>query len=130
MQTKAKTAAAPEPNGKVLRPPAEVQYADELNALVQAEKDPRPLQLPKSKKLAVIDVDEAAINRYIPLTEDRIVYAAGLHKLVVGLTAKGILERWDLQTREKELTRPVPGARTCTGSSWVRRRTGPYDTSR
>jgi MoxR-like ATPase len=42
MKTKAKPAAAPEPNGKALRPPTEVQYAEELSALAQADKDPRP----------------------------------------------------------------------------------------
>ena len=68
------------------------------------------LHLPKLKKLAIFDVNEAKITRYVPLTEDKVVYAAGLEKLVVGLTAKGILERWDLQTGEKELTRSSPGA--------------------
>ncbi len=66
--------------------------------------------LPKLKKLAVFDVNAAAIVRYLPLTEDKIVYAAGLEKVVVGLTARGVLERWDLATGEKELTRTVPSA--------------------
>ena len=67
-------------------------------------------QLPKLKKLAVFDVNTAAIIRYLPLTEDKIVFAAGLEKMVVGLTAKGVLERWDLATGEKELTRTLPNA--------------------
>ncbi len=65
-------------------------------------------QLPKLKKLAVFDVNEAAIVRYIPLTEDKVVFAAGLEKVVVGLTAKGVLERWDLNTGDKEFSRQVP----------------------
>ena len=68
------------------------------------------LHLPKLKKLAVFDVNEAAIVRYIPLTEDKIVFAAGLEKVVIGLTTKGILERWDLETGKKEQTRPAPSA--------------------
>jgi hypothetical protein len=66
------------------------------------------LHLPKLKKLAVFDLNEAAIARYIPLTDDNVVFAAGLEKIVVGVTSKGILERWNLQTGEKELTRPMP----------------------
>jgi hypothetical protein len=67
------------------------------------------LHLPKLKKLAVFDVNEAAITRYIPLAEDKIFYGAGLEKLVVGLATKGTIERWDLSTGEKELTRAMPG---------------------
>ncbi len=72
------------------------------------------LCLPKLKKLAIFDVNEAKIARYIPLSDDKVVYAAGLDKLVIGLTEKGILERWNLQTGEKELTRPAPGGADVT----------------
>jgi hypothetical protein len=67
------------------------------------------LHLPKLKKLAVFDVNEAAIARYIPVAEEKIAFAAGMEKLVIGLTPKGLVERWDLQTGEKEMTRPAPG---------------------
>jgi hypothetical protein len=67
------------------------------------------LHLPKLNKLAIFDVNEAAIVRYIPLAEDKIVYTTGLEKVVIGLPKKGALEVWDLATGEKELTRPVPG---------------------
>src|SRR5262249_44242433 len=67
------------------------------------------LHLPKLKKLAVFDVTQTTIVRYIPLTEDKVVFAAGLDKLVIGLTTKGQLERWDLASGEKELTRSAPG---------------------
>jgi S1-C subfamily serine protease len=66
------------------------------------------LNLPKLKKLAIFDVNEAAITHYIPLTDHKVVFAAGLEKVVLGVTAKGILERWDLQTGEKEISRPMP----------------------
>jgi MoxR-like ATPase len=42
MKTKAKAPVVPDTNGKVLRPPAEVQYAAELEALAKADSDPRP----------------------------------------------------------------------------------------
>jgi serine/threonine protein kinase len=68
------------------------------------------LQLPKMKKLAIFDVSEASIVRYIPLGEDKVIYAAGLDKVVVGLCTKGILERWDLSTGQKEQTLALPFA--------------------
>lgn len=66
--------------------------------------------LPKLKKLAVFDVTEARIVHYIPVAEDKFVFAAGLQKLVIGLTSKGLLERWNLLTGEKELSRAIPNA--------------------
>jgi hypothetical protein len=66
------------------------------------------LNLPKMKKLAVFDVNQSAIVRYIPLTDEQVVYAAGLKKIVIGVTAKGILERWDINTGQKEIVRPMP----------------------
>ncbi len=62
------------------------------------------LHLPRLKKLAVFDVTEARIARYIPLAEDRVFYGAGLRHVVVGLPEKALLERWNLDTGEKEQT--------------------------
>jgi hypothetical protein len=56
----------------------------------------------KLRKLAIFDVNEARVTGYIPLTEDRILFGAGLEKVVVGLPAKGVLERWNLSTLERE----------------------------
>jgi hypothetical protein len=72
------------------------------------------LHLPKLKKLAIFDVNEASIVRYIPLAEDKVVYAAGLDKIVVGLTAKGVIESWDLNTGEKIASRALAGAAEVT----------------
>ncbi len=66
------------------------------------------LNLPKLKKLAIFDVTEATIVRYIPLTEDKVVCAAGLDKVVVGLCKKGVLESWDLATGEKVASSALP----------------------
>ena len=60
--------------------------------------------LPKLKKLAIFDVNEAKITKYIPLTEDKVSFAAGLDALVIGLPKKGVLERWSLTTFEREAT--------------------------
>ncbi|MCI0702019.1 MAG: trypsin-like peptidase domain-containing protein [Planctomycetia bacterium] len=59
-------------------------------------------QLPKLKKLAVFDVSEARITNYIPLAEEKAVFAAGLDAVIVGLPGAGRLERWSLTTFERE----------------------------
>jgi S1-C subfamily serine protease len=60
--------------------------------------------LPRLRKLAVFDVNEARVTHYIPLAEDRVRFAAGLDKLVIGLSGKGAVERWSLSTFEREMT--------------------------
>lgn len=60
--------------------------------------------MPKLKKLAIFDVNEAKVTKYIPLTEDGIVYAAGLDCVVISLKKAGKLERWSLTTFELEKT--------------------------
>src|SRR5262249_10724855 len=64
--------------------------------------------LPKARKLAVFDVSEARIIKYLPLTEDKIFFAAGLEKLVVALPAKGVIERWSLTSFEREVAIAAP----------------------
>jgi hypothetical protein len=65
------------------------------------------VHLPRLKRLAVFDVNEGRITRHIPTTQDKVFFAAGLEKLVVGLHGKNVLERWDLATGEKEQTAGV-----------------------
>lgn len=64
--------------------------------------------IPKLKKLAVFDVNEARVTKYIPLAEDDITYAAGLDCVVIGLKKAGKLERWSLTTFELEKSAPPP----------------------
>ena len=51
------------------------------------------LQIPKLKKLAVFDVSEAKVTKYIPLAEENAVFAAGLDAVIVGLPRGG---RWSV----------------------------------
>jgi hypothetical protein len=62
------------------------------------------LHLPALRKLAIFDVSDASISGYIPVDDDSVRFAAGQEKLVVGLPDKGVLQRWDLKTRERELS--------------------------
>ena len=48
--------------------------------------------LPKLKKLAIFDISESRITKYIPLTEDDVTFAAGLDSVVIGLKKAGKLE--------------------------------------
>ncbi len=59
-------------------------------------------RMPKLKKLAIFDVSEAKVTNYIPLAEEKAVFAAGLDAVIVGLPSAGRLERWSLITFERE----------------------------
>ena len=64
--------------------------------------------MPKLKKLAIFDISEAKVTKYIPLTEESITFAAGLDCVVIALKKAGKLERWSLTTFELEKTAPSP----------------------
>src|SRR6185436_3206101 len=66
------------------------------------------LHLSQLRQLAVLDVSEARIVKYLPLASDDIAYAAGADKLVVLLRDKKILQRWSLTTLERDLAVPFP----------------------
>jgi len=65
-------------------------------------------RMPKLKKLAVFDVNEARVTKYIPLTETDITFTAGLNCIVIGLKKSGKLERWSLTTFELEKSADPP----------------------
>jgi hypothetical protein len=67
------------------------------------------LHLPQQRKLALFDANEGRVVHYFPVPEDRIAFAAGARKLMVGLPGAGAVQRWDLFTREREVTAPLPG---------------------
>ncbi len=64
--------------------------------------------MPKLKKLAVFDVTEARVTKYIPLAEEDITYTAGLDCIIIGLKKAGKLERWSLTTFELEKSATPP----------------------
>jgi len=69
------------------------------------------LHLPAQRQLAVFDVNEAKVVKYLPVAEDNPKFAAGAEKLVVYLPGANVLQRWDLATLEREVTvtNPVSG---------------------
>lgn len=66
------------------------------------------LHLPELRQLAVFDVVTGKIIGRIDLTEDAVLFAAGLAKLIVVLPNLKKIERWDLKTQEREASRTIP----------------------
>lgn len=66
------------------------------------------LHLKRPNKLAVFDVAEAKVVRYLPAPAGDFLFAASAEKLVVVVPGKKLLERWDLRTFEKERSVPLP----------------------
>src|SRR5205085_1802450 len=65
------------------------------------------LHLADVKQLAVFDVNQAKIVGYIPVPEKQVVFTAGLNKVFVAYPELHLLQRWDLFTRQKEVTVPL-----------------------
>jgi predicted Zn finger-like uncharacterized protein len=66
------------------------------------------LRLPSLRKIALFDVNEAKVVHYFPCAEDNLPFAAGMTKLVMVSPGSNTIQRWDLLTREKELTVALP----------------------
>jgi predicted Zn finger-like uncharacterized protein len=66
------------------------------------------LHLPRERKLAVFDANEAKVVKYLPLAEDSVSFAAGLEQLIIAYPGSNVLQRWNLNTFEKEATVPCP----------------------
>src|SRR5262249_33935964 len=93
-------------------------------APLKADKEERPLPsivervcvggggrflifLARDRKLAVFDVNEAKVVKYLPVAEDDALIAACVDKLFVVLPTANVIQRYSLATFEKELTAPV-----------------------
>jgi hypothetical protein len=66
------------------------------------------LHLPKERKLAVFDVNLAKVVGHIPMEEDSAKFAAGLEDVVIVLPRAGTIERWNLQTLERDVVTTLP----------------------
>jgi hypothetical protein len=60
--------------------------------------------LPSVRQIAVFDVNQAKVIKYIAMPSDDVVFTAGAEKLVVYLQEKKIIKRYSLETFEAELT--------------------------
>jgi hypothetical protein len=66
------------------------------------------LHLPKLRQLAVFDVNQAKVVKYLPVASDNVQIAAGMTKLVLVYPDTKIVQRWNLLTYERELTSTLP----------------------
>jgi hypothetical protein len=66
------------------------------------------LHLPRERKLAVFDVTEARVVKYVSVPEDNVKFAADLDRLFVACPTANTLQRWSLTTFEREVTVPCP----------------------
>ena len=77
------------------------------------------------RKLAIFDVAQAKITRYLPLGSEDILYAAGSEKLVVVLRDQNVIQRYDLATLQKELTVSAPETEPADGLAMGHASAGP-----
>ncbi|MFO0965202.1 MAG: hypothetical protein U0793_06410 [Gemmataceae bacterium] len=64
--------------------------------------------LPRLESLAVFDVNEARIVKYLPAPSGDVLLAAGLEKLVIVEPASARIERWSLKTFKREAIGHIP----------------------
>jgi len=66
--------------------------------------------LKKLQQIAIFDVNQAKIVKYVHLTSDNVCYAAGAGRMIVAAPDQGVLQRWNLRMFEKDLTVALPTA--------------------
>lgn len=66
------------------------------------------LHLSDKRQLAIFDVTEAKVVKYLPLAADNAKFAAGMNKLIVAYPDTHTLARYDLTTFEKEDSQKCP----------------------
>jgi predicted Zn finger-like uncharacterized protein len=73
------------------------------------------LLLPDAKQVAVFDVNQAKVARYLPLASGTAHIAAGMNKLMVAYPDTEVVVRYDLTTFEKDVTARLPFQGTVKG---------------
>ncbi len=66
------------------------------------------LHIADKRLLAVFDVNEAKVAKFLPLSADTVRFAAGMNKLIVAYPDQNILDRYDLTSFQKEGSGPCP----------------------
>ena len=62
----------------------------------------------QNPQLAIYDVNAAKVTRYLSLGSDNALIAGGLDKLIVVAPGESLIERWSLQSFEKETAQRLP----------------------
>ncbi len=79
------------------------------------------VSLPDIRKIAIFDVNEAKVVKYLPMAEADAMLAAGMEKLFVCLPGANVVQRWSLRTFEREVTvaSPVVGNLKAACMGWA-----------
>jgi len=71
------------------------------------------MRIKQLMRIAVFDVAQGKVTKYLPLAEGDALIAGGMQKLVILLPGEHLIQRWNLQTFELEMSVPF----TSTASS-------------
>ena len=66
------------------------------------------IHLEREQQLAIFDTSLAKIAGYIALDESDVLYAAGMDDILIAFNDTKIIQRWDLKTRKRKLSRSYP----------------------
>lgn len=66
------------------------------------------LVIPSLKQVAVFDVQQAKIVKYLPQAEDTVKVAAGIDRAILYYPDSQIVHRWNLNTFEREVSNRLP----------------------
>ena len=94
------------PSSKRRQPPADVSRNDPECG--PWRRRPIPRGTAKLRQVAIFDVCEAKVVKYLPVAGDNAVIAAGMTKLVMAFPDTKIIQRGNSPTYEKELTTTLP----------------------
>ncbi len=99
---------------ELIRPP---QLADDLVTVELGSKAAKTctggtgryliFHLKEEKKLAIFDASAARVVKEIAAPDDGVLIAASFEKLMVLLPGQKLMQRWDLETLEREKTVPL-----------------------
>lgn len=68
------------------------------------------LHLTSLRQLAIFDICQARVVKYLPMASDDISFTGGGDRIIVSLRDKKLLQRWNLATFERELAISAPTA--------------------
>jgi len=83
--------------------------------------------LPTLKQIAVVDLSQAKVAKYLPAASEKVLIAAGMDKLLVVYPGTNVTQRWSLTSFEKEATGTIAPAAglTVTGIAMGSASNGP-----
>lgn len=82
-------------------------------------------RIPTAGQVAIIDIMQQKVVKYLPLPSDDAIMAGSGEKLILIAPVEGVIQRYDLGTLTKEITRQVPGEGQVTAAAMGHSSAGP-----